>query len=94
MVCAVDIGFEIEGWYKDPYGRHENRWFSDGRPTSLVWDGGVTSHDEPPAEPFEGELVEADEIPVPHETDRVDDEHRPQEPYLPVSMYGLDEPES
>jgi hypothetical protein len=88
----VDIGFEIEGWYKDPYGRHENRWFSNGRATNLVSDAGTTSHDEPPAEPFDGELVEADEVPVAHETQRVGDEHRPQEPYLPVSMYGLDEP--
>jgi hypothetical protein len=83
---------EIEGWYKDPYGRHENRWFSNGRATNLVSDAGHTSHDEPVGEPFDGELIEADEVPIAHETQRVGDDHRPQEPTLPVSMYGLDEP--
>jgi hypothetical protein len=37
-----------EGWYRDPYGLHGDRWFSDGRPTSLVRDQGIESHDEPP----------------------------------------------
>ncbi|MBV8529112.1 MAG: hypothetical protein JOZ75_12420 [Candidatus Dormibacteraeota bacterium] len=37
-----------EGWYTDPFGRHEARWISDGRPTRLVRDGGVDSYDEPP----------------------------------------------
>jgi hypothetical protein len=37
-----------EGWYRDPYGRHGDRWFSDGRPTSLVRDQGIESRDEPP----------------------------------------------
>jgi hypothetical protein len=37
-----------EGWYRDPYGLHGDRWFSDGRPTNLVRDQGVESHDEPP----------------------------------------------
>jgi hypothetical protein len=40
-----------EGWYTDPYGRHEARWISDGKPTKLVRDGTVESHDEPPDEP-------------------------------------------
>jgi hypothetical protein len=38
-----------EGWYRDPYGSHQDRWFSDGRATFLVRDEGVESHDEPPA---------------------------------------------
>jgi hypothetical protein len=37
-----------EGWYRDPYGLHGDRWYPDGRPTSLVRDKGVESHDEPP----------------------------------------------
>ena len=37
-----------EGWYRDPYGLHDDRWFSDGRPSSLVRDEGTESHDEPP----------------------------------------------
>lgn len=34
-----------EGWYEDPAGRHEYRWFSQGSPTDLVMDGGCTSRD-------------------------------------------------
>ena len=39
-----------EGWYTDPFGLHEARWISDGRPTKLVRDAGVDSFDEPPDE--------------------------------------------
>ena len=39
-----------EGWYTDPFGRHEARWISNGRPTKLVRDAGVDSFDEPPDE--------------------------------------------
>jgi hypothetical protein len=41
-----------EGWYTDPFGRHEARWFSDGSPTSLVRDAGSTSTDPPPETAF------------------------------------------
>jgi len=41
-----------EGWYTDPYARHEARWLSDGVPTKLVRDGETTSYDEPPGGPF------------------------------------------
>jgi len=37
-----------EGWYSDPFRRHEHRWFSDGTPTALVRDKGATSQDPPP----------------------------------------------
>ncbi|MGO9558621.1 MAG: hypothetical protein ACLPQS_12840 [Acidimicrobiales bacterium] len=37
-----------EGWYRDPYGSHEARWFSDGTPTALVRDGRQESQDPPP----------------------------------------------
>ena len=30
---------EAEGWYVDPYRRHNARWFSNGTPTDLVCDG-------------------------------------------------------
>jgi len=40
-----------EGWYLDPYGVHEQRWMSDGRPTSLVRDAAVVAEDEPPQRP-------------------------------------------
>ena len=36
------------GWYQDPYGRHEARWFSQGQPTESVRDGQVDSWDPPP----------------------------------------------
>jgi hypothetical protein len=39
-----------EGWYTDPYGRHEARWMSAGSPTKLVRDSGVESYDDPPHE--------------------------------------------
>ena len=41
-----------EGWYTDPYRFHEARWFSDGTPTALVRDAGVTSKDPPPDTPY------------------------------------------
>jgi hypothetical protein len=40
-----------EGWYTDPYGRHEARWLSRGVPTKLVRDGRVESYDDPPNAP-------------------------------------------
>jgi len=42
----------LEGWYSDPYGRHEARWMSDGIPTPLVRDGDIEGHDPAPDEPF------------------------------------------
>jgi hypothetical protein len=48
---------EAEGWYRDPYRRHEARWFSDGTPTALVSDHGVESHDAPPDTPITEPLV-------------------------------------
>jgi hypothetical protein len=39
------VQIEKEGWYEDPAGRHQYRWFSDGRPTDLVEDASVTSKD-------------------------------------------------
>jgi hypothetical protein len=38
-----------QGWYRDPYGIHSDRWFSDGQPTYLVRDQDVESRDEPPS---------------------------------------------
>ena len=45
-----------EGWYIDPYGRHEARWISAGTPTSLVRDGGVEAQDTPPDEPMPADM--------------------------------------
>ena len=35
----------LEGWYTDPYARHEARWMSQGTPTALVRDGDVEGDD-------------------------------------------------
>ena len=40
--------YTAEGWCTDPFGRHEARWISAGRPTSLVRDSGVESSDPVP----------------------------------------------
>jgi hypothetical protein len=47
-----------QGWYRDPYGTHEYRYYSDGQPTKLVRDGRADSYDPPPCEPPGAELDE------------------------------------
>ncbi len=47
-----------EGWYRDPFEVHTDRWFSDGQPTSLVRDDGLESHDPSPADHWDGPLIE------------------------------------
>jgi hypothetical protein len=39
----------MEGWHTDPFGLHEARWMSAGRPTKLVADEGKESYDEAPS---------------------------------------------
>jgi hypothetical protein len=34
-----------QGWFEDPSGRHQYRWFSAGEATDLVKDGQVTGTD-------------------------------------------------
>jgi hypothetical protein len=50
---------KAQGWYHDPYGVHEERYYSDGEATKLVCDGGVECYDPPPAAP---PSVEPDEM--------------------------------
>jgi hypothetical protein len=58
-----------QGWYRDPYGLHEDRYFSQGLPTKLVRDGERESYDLPPDRP----LPEADLVPAEHPSgDRAD----------------------
>jgi hypothetical protein len=52
---------EEEGWYVDPYGIHEARWFSAGMPTALVRDGDVETQDPPPSTTYAGQLEELEE---------------------------------
>jgi hypothetical protein len=68
------------GWYCDPYGMHSDRWFSDGRPTYLVRDQGVESHDEPPPWEPPPPLVPVAEAEVNDGSDllRADDLTRPR----------------
>jgi hypothetical protein len=51
---------QAQGWYRDPYGLHEDRYFSQGLPTKLVRDGERESYDLPPDQP----LPEADLVPA------------------------------
>jgi hypothetical protein len=47
------------GWYRDPFRRHEDRYFSDGHPTKLVRDGRRESFDPPPEAAPEAEAIPA-----------------------------------
>lgn len=49
---------KAQGWYKDPYLVHEDRYYSAGQPTKLVRDDGVEAYDPPPPGPPKAELVE------------------------------------
>lgn len=61
------------GWFKDPYERHDARWFSNGAPTSLVRDGLETSTDLPPPRRYQGPLVPVE----PSERTEVPDRREP-----------------
>jgi hypothetical protein len=50
-----------EGWYKDPFGIHQGRWISAGKPTRLVLDNFVESNDDPPSDTFERPLEPLDQ---------------------------------
>ena len=41
-----------QNWCLDPFGNHQERWFSSGTPTALVRDHGVESQDPPPDSAF------------------------------------------
>jgi hypothetical protein len=51
---------QLQGWSADPFGLHEQRYFSAGRPTKLVRDGRVESYDEPPSDTWEAPDEEAE----------------------------------
>ena len=46
-----------QGWFVDPFGLHDQRWFSQGTATPLVRDGKYESQDPPPDEVLPGPLV-------------------------------------
>jgi hypothetical protein len=41
---------QLQGWSADPFGLHEERYFSAGRATKLVRDGKVESYQDPPSD--------------------------------------------
>jgi hypothetical protein len=49
-----------QGWYRDPYRTHDERWFSNGQPTNLVRDHGTESYDEPPQDQVRRDWLPAD----------------------------------
>jgi hypothetical protein len=60
----MEVSVDAQGWYRDPYLAHEDRYFSAGQPTKLVRDGGIEDYDLPPDRPPKTEIVgpERDEI--------------------------------
>ncbi len=50
---------DLQGWFQDPFGLHERRYFSAGRPTKLVRDGQVETYDEPPSTEYDAAAVAA-----------------------------------
>jgi len=60
------------GWQPDPFGIHEQRYFSQGQPTKLVKDGTKESYDPPPpitstarVAVAMGSLADLEEVPSP-----------------------------
>ena len=77
-----------EGWYRDPYEVHQDRWFSAGVATKLVRDGGGESYDPPPDRPLpEGELIPAVTVDGAGDTDdqRRTNDGRLKQPYTPYN---------
>ena len=49
---------QLQGWHRDPFGNHDERWFSEGQLTNIVRDHGIESYDEPPQDrlpPYPGD---------------------------------------
>jgi hypothetical protein len=82
---------KAEGWYLDPFGSHEARWFSNGAPTILVRDKGVESHDSPPSTNYAGELtpIEDDDEESGDDPVGADSPEAPSDPYQGV-RFGPD----
>jgi hypothetical protein len=53
-----------EGWFTDPYERHELRWMSQGTPSSLVRDGYIEDSDPVASGPFKVNPVRVEGHPV------------------------------
>src|SRR5215468_8321656 len=46
------MSVKAQGWYRDPFKLHEDRYFSEGWPTKLVRDDGKEAYDLPPDLPL------------------------------------------
>ncbi len=53
-----------EGWFTDPFERHELRWMSQGTPTPLVRDGNIKGSDPVANGPFKVNPVRVKGHPV------------------------------
>lgn len=67
---GMDMGAEDpekppQGWFVDPFGVHEQRWYSQGRATSLVRDGRTETQDPPPDGVVTGPLMRSHPYPGP-----------------------------
>jgi len=61
----MDLADAPQGWFEDPFGVHQHRWISRGRPSDLVRDDGAESYDAPPDGPLPGPLVPANRSSAP-----------------------------
>jgi hypothetical protein len=79
-----------EGWYRDPWGLHEGRWFSGGKATSLVRDGDGDGRDEPPVGDPPAPLEELPGAADSSDMKRADDVNRNSKPYERGFLAALD----
>jgi hypothetical protein len=80
MTAMHDVS--LEGWYTDPYERHEARWMSQGTPTALVKDGKTEGSDPVVDQPFKVAPVRIEaEGPGDGSDQRRADDAQTEEPY-------------
>ncbi len=72
----MDVDETAQGWFVDPYGIHQHRWISMGKPTDLVRDGTVEATDEPPSRPPSLPFVPVSTGPAQWDMRRADDATR------------------
>jgi hypothetical protein len=70
-----------QGWYRDPFGIHQDRYFSEGWPTKLVRDDGEESYDLPPDRAVPGTGLWPADPPQVSQRDRPQDHVSLDEPY-------------
>jgi hypothetical protein len=80
-----------EGWFVDPFGNHQARWISEGRPTALVRDGTVETQDPPPRIDYSGpfERLAPEGHSDSHDMPRADDAEGAQPDYGQAGMSAI-----